>query len=71
MPVHPKLLGLEAEGQAQQLRQVQHREAELPAHGLGRDGLLEVEVEVAKGSGHDQAVSLGIDRVAQVTAGHL
>ena len=44
---------------------------ELAADDLGRHGLLEVEVEVAERARDDEAVGLGVDRVAEVAAGLL
>ena len=38
---------------------------------LGRQRLLQVEVEVAQRAGHHQAVGVGVDRVAEVAARHL
>ena len=43
----PSSLGLEPERQADELRQVQHRHAQLAPDVLLRQRLLEVEVEVA------------------------
>ena len=66
---HAELLRLEAERQADELRQVQDREAEVAVDDLGRLGLLHVEVEVAERAGGDQAVGAGVERVADVGAG--
>jgi len=65
----PELLGVEPERQPDELRQVQHGHVQLaPDHAFG-DGLLQVEVEVAQRAGGDQAVGVGVDRVAEVAAG--
>ena len=66
---HAELLRLEAEREADELRQVQDREAEVAVDDLGRLGLLHVEVEVAERAGGDQAVGAGVERVADVGAG--
>src|SRR4051812_26056276 len=66
---HAELLRLEAEGQADELREVQDGEAKVPADDLCRLGLLEVEVQVAEGAGRDEAVGARIEGVAQVGAG--
>ena len=67
----PSSLGREAEREADELGQVQHRHLQLaPDDGLG-ERLLEVEVEVAQRAGRDDAVRLGVDGVAEVAAGLL
>ena len=67
----PSSFGVEPEGEADELRQVQHRHAELAAGEPLGERLLEVEVEVAQRARRDQAVGLGVDRVAEVAAGLL
>ena len=69
--VHAELLGLEAEREADQLRQVQHRQAEVAVDDLGRVGLLKVEVQVAERARRDERVGVRVDRVADVPAGLL
>ena len=61
----PSSLGARPEGQPDELGQVQDRQAELTAGGLGGQRLLQVEVEVAQRAGDDQAVGVGVDRVAE------
>ena len=69
--VHPQLLRLEPEGESDELRQVEHRHPQLaPGQPLGAR-LLEVEVEVAERARRDEAVGLGVDRVAEVPSGLL
>ena len=68
MAGHAELGGLEAEGEADELRQVEDGEAELATDLLLGQRLLEVEVEVAQRAGGDQAVGLGVDRVADVAS---
>ncbi len=65
----PELLRLQAERQADELRQVQDGEAEVAADDLGGLRLLHVEVQVAERAGRDEAVGAGVDRVADVGAG--
>ena len=65
----PSCLGLGAEREADELRQVQDGEAEVAVDDLGRLGLLHVEVEVAERAGGDEAVGAGVERVADVGAG--
>ena len=69
MAAHPELLRLEAERQADQLRQVEDREPEVAADHLRRLRLLKVEVQVAERARRHQAVGAGVDRVADVRAG--
>ena len=69
--VEPELLRLQPEREADQLRQVQHRHAERAADDLLGQRLLEVEVEVAQRARRDEAVGVGVDRVAEVAAGLL
>ena len=51
----PSSFGLEAEREADQLGQVQHRQAEVAVHDLRGVRLLQVEVEVAERAGRDEA----------------
>src|SRR5690242_18310301 len=67
--VHPELLGLEAERQPHELREVQHRHPEVALHELGGVRLLEVEIEVAQRARRDHAVRVRVDRVGDVAAG--
>src|SRR4051794_40058770 len=66
---HAELLRLEAEGQRDQLWEVENGEAEVAAGYLRRLGLLHVQVEVAEGARGDQAVGAGVERVGDVGAG--
>ena len=69
MALHPELLRREAEGEADELREVQDGEAEVAVDDLGGLGLLHVEVQVAERARGDEAVGLGVERVADVGAG--
>jgi hypothetical protein len=71
MALHPQLLGLQPEGEPDELGEVQDRHVELAADDALGQRLLEVEVEVAQRAGRDQAVGVGVDRVAQVAPGLL
>jgi NhaP-type Na+/H+ or K+/H+ antiporter len=66
---HPELLGLEAERQPNQLRQVEDGQAEIAVDDLRRLGLLHVEVQVAEWARGHQAVRSGVQGVAEVGAG--
>src|SRR6476646_5446953 len=66
-----ELLEVEPQRDPDQLREVQDRHAERAPDDLLGTGLLEVEVEVAQRAGRDQAVGVGVDRVAEVAAGLL
>src|SRR5919198_3490694 len=71
VPRHAELLWVEPEGEADELGQVEHGEAELaPDHALGQR-LLKVEVQVAERARRHQAVGVGVDGVAQMRAGLL
>src|SRR5512132_1229799 len=67
--VHAELLRLEAQGEADELGEVENRQPQVPIHDLRRLGLLHVEVEVAERARGDQAVGIGVDRVPDVRAG--
>ena len=67
----PSSPGVEAERQADELGQVQHRHLQLAPDDGFRDRLLEVEVEVAQRARRDDAVGLRVDRVAEVASGLL
>ena len=69
MLVHPELLGLESEREADELRQVQHRHVQRAADDLLGQRLLEVQVEVAERARRDQAVRVRVGRVAEMGAG--
>ena len=71
MALEAQLLGLEAEGEADELGQVQDRHVELAAHRALGQRLLEVEVEVAQRARRHQAVGVGVDGVAEVAPGLL
>ena len=64
----PELLGVEPEGQPDELGEVQDRHVELAARRALGQRLLEVEVEVAQRARRDEAVGVGVDRVAEVAA---
>ena len=64
----PSSLGSNPSASADELRQVEHREAELAAGDLRRLGLLHVQVEVAERAGGDQAVRAGVERIGDVGA---
>ncbi len=67
----PELLGLQAERQAHELGQMEHRHVQLaPDHFLGQR-LLHVQVQVAQRAGRHQAVGLGVQGVAEVATGLL
>src|SRR4051794_8711350 len=57
--LHPELLGLEPEGEAEELRQVEDRHVELTADGALGERLLQVEVEVAQRARRHEAVGVG------------
>jgi hypothetical protein len=63
---HPELAGSQPEREPDELREVEHRQAEVAPDRLGGERLLEVEVEVAKRARGDQAVGVRVDRVADV-----
>ena len=67
----PSSFGLEPQGEAEQLRQVQDRHVQRAADDAGGARLLQVEVEVAQRARGDEAVGLGVHRVTEVTAGLL
>ena len=64
----PSSFGLEPEGEPEELRQVQDRHVQRPADDAGGQRLLEVQVQVAQRARRDQAVGLGVHRVAEVAA---
>ena len=66
MLVHPQLLGLQPEGEPEQLGEVQHRHVQRAADDARGQRLLQVEVEVAQRARRDQHVRLGVHRVAEV-----
>ena len=68
MAGHAQLLRRGAECEADELRQVQDREAEVAVDDLGRLGLLHVEVEVAERAGGHEAVRAGVESVAEMGA---
>src|SRR3954447_17692892 len=67
--LHPELLGLEAERQADELGEMEDGQAEIAVDDLGCLRLLHVQIEVAERAGRDQAIGVGVDRVADVGAG--
>src|SRR3954466_13894586 len=54
--VHAEVLGLDAQGEPDELRQVQNRQAEVALDVLGGVRLLEIQVEVAERARGDHAV---------------
>ena len=50
---------------------MQHRDVSVAADRALGQRLLEVEVEVAQRARRDEAVGLGVDRVAEVASGRL
>src|SRR3954449_12040919 len=56
--LHPELLRLETEREAEELRQVQDRHVELAADGALGERLLQVEVEVAQRARRHEAVGV-------------
>src|SRR5262245_52630425 len=67
--VHAQLLRLEAEGQADELGEMEDRQSEIPIDGLGGLGLLQIEIEVTERARRDQAIRAGVERIADVGAG--
>ena len=67
----PELLRVEPEREPDELGEVQHRHAERAADDLLGQRLLQVEVEVAERARGDEAVGVGVQRVAEVPAGLL
>src|SRR5919202_5978378 len=62
--LQPELLWLQPQGEPDELRQMQDGHLQLaPDDALGQR-LLQIEVEVAQRAGRDQAVGVGVDRVA-------
>ena len=62
----PSSFGLEPEGEADELRQVEHRHPEVAADDLLGARLLQIQVQMAERARRDEAVGVGVDRVAEV-----
>ena len=62
----PELVRVQAEGEADELGEVEDRQPEVAAGVALGQRLLEVEVQVAQRARRDEAVGLGVDRVAEV-----
>src|SRR3954451_879663 len=67
--LHPELLGLEAERQADELGEMKDGKTEIAVDDLGCLRLLHVQIEVAERTGRDQTIGVRVDRVADVGAG--
>jgi hypothetical protein len=67
----PSSFGFRPRARPDELRQVQDRQAEVAADRPLGERLLQVEVEVAQRARRDEAVGLGVDRVADVAPGLL
>jgi hypothetical protein len=66
-----ELLRRQPEREADELGEVEHRHAELATDDAGGERLLQVEVQMAERARRDDAVGVGVDRVAEVAAGLL
>ena len=66
MTAEAELVRVQAEGQADELGEVQDRQPEVAAGDALGQRLLQVEVEVAQRARRDEAVGVGVDRVADV-----
>src|SRR3954452_7113205 len=67
--LHPELVRIEAEGEPEELREVEDRHVELAADRALGQRLLEVEVQVAQRARRHEAIRVRVDRVAEVAAG--
>ena len=69
MALEADLLRRQSEGEADELRQVEHRHVQRPADLARGQRLLQVEVQVAQRTRCDQAVGVRVGRVGQMHAG--